>query len=183
MSKFIRLAACILCLGVLALAALSHKLLPKRNASQQTLVELFASKEQIDKLEEEHNHYLESKRRVAKEVIAGRRSLAEAIEEFRKLDEPWLSARDQERILKVLRMSEVEWRGRKVIFEARRVLADHPDEAAAVADRLEKELQHLLAGRKRLRAEPADPRSGATQEQHNGHSLRFSCSCGKVKGR
>jgi hypothetical protein len=166
MSSFIRLAACILCLGVLALAlfvfnptCLPHKLLPEKNASQQTLVELFASKEQIDKLEEEHNHYLESKRRVAKEVIARRRSLAEAIEEFRRLDEPWLSARDQERILKVLRMSEVEWRGRKVIFEARRVLADHPDEEAAVADRLEKELQKLLADRKRLRAQPADPRA------------------------
>jgi len=183
MNKFIRLAACILCLVGLALAALSHKLLPEKNASLPTWAEVLGRKEQLKQLEEEQNRYWEAKRQVAKEVIAGRRSLAEAIEEFRKLDEPWLSARDQERILKVFRMSEVEWRGRKVIFEARRVLADHPDEEAAVADRLEKELQHLLADRKRLRAEPADPRSGGTQEQHNGHPLRFSCSCGKVKGR
>src|SRR5262249_39562528 len=99
-------------------------------------------------LEEECNRYWEEKRQVAKEVIDGRRSLAEAIEEFRKLDEPWLSAWDQERTLKALGMSEVEWLGRKVIFLARRVLADRPDEAAAVADRLEKELQQLLADRK-----------------------------------
>jgi hypothetical protein len=45
-------------------------------------------------------------------------------------------------------MSEDELDGRAVIEQVRQVLGDRPDEAAAVADRLEKELQQLLAGRK-----------------------------------
>jgi hypothetical protein len=39
------------------------------------------------------------------------------------------------------------------------VLADRPAEAAAVADRLEKELQQLLADRKNRPAAPVDPRA------------------------
>jgi hypothetical protein len=45
-------------------------------------------------------------------------------------------------------MSQDEWDGRGVLNSVRQVLTDRPDEAAAVADRLEKELQQLLAERK-----------------------------------
>jgi hypothetical protein len=158
MSNFIRLAACIPCLGVLALAVLSYKLLPERNAFLPTWPEILSRKEQVNQLEEELDRSWEAKRQVAKEVIAGRRSLAEAIEAFRELEQPWIPARQQEQTLKVLRMSEVEWRGRKVIYIARRVPADRPDEAAVVADRLEKELQKLLADRKKQQPMLADPR-------------------------
>jgi hypothetical protein len=96
---------------------------------------------------------------VAKEVIAGRCSLAEAIDQFRKLDQPGISASYEELTIKTLRMSEVEWRGRNVIAFARRVLADRPDEAAAVADRLEKELLILLAEQRKTGFAPIDPRA------------------------
>jgi hypothetical protein len=173
MSRFLSLATATLCLGLLALAVFvfdpacsHHNLRPERNASEPTREEIepnwkevVARQEQINQLEKEFNRSREAKGQVAKEVIDGRRSLAEAIEEFRKLNEPWLSARDQERTLKVLRMSEVEWRGRNVIYFTRHVLADRPNEAAAVADRLEKELQKLLADQKKTRSAPSDLRT------------------------
>jgi hypothetical protein len=156
MRKILPLATGTLCLGLLALAilvfdptCLPHNLLPEKNDFRPTWVEILTRKEQLKQFEGDLNRYWEEKRQVAKEVIDGRRSLAEAIEEFRKLDEQWLSAGHQEQILKELEKSEVEWRGGDVISFARRVLVDRPDEAAAVADRLEKELQKLLADRKK----------------------------------
>jgi hypothetical protein len=56
-------------------------------------------------------------------------------------------------------MSEDERSGRDVLYVVRLVLADRPAEAAAVASRLEKELQRLLADRKKRQAAPADPRT------------------------
>jgi hypothetical protein len=55
-------------------------------------------------------------------------------------------------------MSEDEWDGRLVIIWVRGVLADRPAEAAEVAGCLEKELQQLLAERKKRRSTPANPR-------------------------
>jgi hypothetical protein len=166
MRKFLSLATGIACLGLLALAtfAFNPACLPhnppfQKNAFQPTLAEIFARKEQLKQLEEELNRYWEAKRQVAREVIAGRRSLTEAIEEFRKLDEPWISASHEEHILKELRISEVEWRGREVMYFARLVLADRPDEEAAVADRLEKELHGLVADRKKRHSARPDSRT------------------------
>jgi hypothetical protein len=164
MNKFLPLATGIVCLGLLALAVfvfnptcLPHYSRPEKNAFQPTWVEIFGRKEQLKQLEEGLHGYWEAKRQVTKEVIAGRCSLADAIEEFRKLDAPWLSASHQEQILKELRMSEVEWRGREVISLARRVLVDHPDEEAAVVDRLEKELHKLMADPNKQHPMFADP--------------------------
>jgi hypothetical protein len=53
-------------------------------------------------------------------------------------------------------MSEDELDGRSVIDQVRQVLADRPDKAAAVAGRLEKELQELLADRKKRHPAPAE---------------------------
>jgi hypothetical protein len=53
-------------------------------------------------------------------------------------------------------MSPDEWGGREVLRFIRLVLADRPDEAAAMADRLEKELQQILANRKKCRPAPAE---------------------------
>jgi hypothetical protein len=44
-------------------------------------------------------------------------------------------------------------------LQVRQVLADHPAEAAAAAGRLEKELQQLLADRKKGPPAPAEPRT------------------------
>jgi hypothetical protein len=165
MTKYLPLATAFACLGFLALAVflfdpscLLHYPLPQKNALPPTMAEVLERKEQLQRLGEDFNRYLEAKDQVAKEVIAGRRSLAEAIEEFRRLDQPWISANYQEQTLKALRISEKEWRGRNVIAFARRVLADRPDEAAAVTDRLEKELQKLVADRKKTRSTLSDLR-------------------------
>jgi hypothetical protein len=56
-------------------------------------------------------------------------------------------------------MPEEEWDGQNVLSAVRLVLADRPDEAAAVVDRLEKELRQLLAGRNQHGPAPADPRT------------------------
>jgi hypothetical protein len=57
-------------------------------------------------------------------------------------------------------MSEDEWDGRAVLDYVRRVLADRPAEAAAVAGRLEKELQELLTDRKKHQPAPSHSRTG-----------------------
>jgi hypothetical protein len=54
-------------------------------------------------------------------------------------------------------LSQDEWNGRGVLNSVRQVLADRPDEAAAVTDRLEKELHTLLADRKKKQPMQADP--------------------------
>jgi hypothetical protein len=166
MSKYLPLATVLLCLASLALAVfvfdlagLPDYLVLEKNAPQPTGADIVARKAQPQKLEEaldRYPDYTEAKQ-LAKEVIAGRRSLAEAIDEFRKLGLPWVSASYQEQMLKDLRMSEVEWRGRSVISFVRRVLDDRPDEAAAVTDRLKKELQQLLVERKKQNPRPAKP--------------------------
>jgi hypothetical protein len=164
MIKYLPLATVLLCLASLALpvflfdlAGLPGYPLPEKNVPQPAWAELLARNEQPKKLKEDLNRYEEAKR-VAKKVIAGRRSLAEAIDEFRKLGLPWVSANHQDQILKDLKMSEVEWRGRSVISFVRRVLDDRPDEASAVVDRLEKELQRLLTERRKQEPRQADPR-------------------------
>jgi hypothetical protein len=165
MSKYLPLATAFLCLGLLALivfvfdpSCLPHYPLLEKNPLQPTWTEIFARKEKLQQLEKDLNHYGGAKEQVVKDVIAGRRSLAEAIDEFRKLDQPWISAGYEELTLKTLRTSEVEWRGRSVISFARRVLADRPDEAVAVAGRLEKELQKLVADRTKQPPMLANPR-------------------------
>src|SRR5262245_9197191 len=87
MSKFLRLAAGVLCVGVLALGAVHfdpaclinfpHGWDPDNRAS---LAEEVARNEQLDQREAAIRRRREAKRQVAEEVIAGRRGLAEAIE-------------------------------------------------------------------------------------------------------
>jgi hypothetical protein len=167
MSKYLPLATVLLFLASLALAVfvfdlagLPDYLVLENNAPQPTGADSFARTAQPQKLEEALDRYpdYQEARRVAKEVIAGRRSLAAAIDEFRRLGLPWVSANYQEQMLKDLRMSEVEWRGRSVISFVRRVRDYRPDEAAAVADRLEKELQIFLTERRKQAPRPAGPR-------------------------
>jgi hypothetical protein len=164
MSKFLRLAAGVLCLGVLALgvvvfdpACLSnfpHRWDPDKKAS---LVEEIARNEQLDQREDAIRRRREAKAHVAAEVIARRRSLAEAIEQFRALDQEWPEFRSAPQTSEELGISADEWGGRDVLYFVRQVLVDRPDEAAAVADRLEKELRELLADRTKRPPAPADP--------------------------
>jgi hypothetical protein len=122
------------------------------------MVEEIERKEKLDQKEEALRRQRQAKRTVAEEVIARRRSLAEAIEQFQALDREWPEFLIAPRGPADLGISEDEWSGRDVLYFVGLVLADRPEEAIAVAGRLEKELQQFLADRKKRRPEPADPR-------------------------
>ena len=163
MNLFIRLAAGVLFLGAFALGIVILDLVgrltspPQREWIQQVrLTEELARAERLNQLREASFRRVEAKRQVVKEVIAGRRGLTEAIERFRDLDRQWPDIRTGIKKPELQWMSEDEYDGRTVIDQVRQVLADRPDEAATVADRLEKELQQLLAERKTRRPETAE---------------------------
>jgi hypothetical protein len=102
---------------------------------------------------------------MAEEVIARRRSLAEAIEQFRALDRQWPDCRPTPQPPEQLGMSEDEWDGRNVLDFVRQVLADRPDEAATVAGRLEQQLEQLLADRKKPRPASAEASRGNVRRE------------------
>jgi hypothetical protein len=163
MSKFLRLAAVFLCLGVLALGVVAfHFACPRTDPPspdpnrRSSMPEEVARQEQLDQLQEAIRRRREAKWHVAKEVIVGQRSLMEAIELFRNLNLQWPDLRTGTTMPELVWMSEDELDGRAVIDQVRQVLADLPDEAAAVADRLEKELRELLAERNKRPPAPAE---------------------------
>jgi hypothetical protein len=166
MSKLIRLAAAVLCVGVLALGvvlfdpACPLTFPPRRDSGKRaSMAEEVARKQELDQREAAIRRRREAKAQVAAEMIAGRRSLAEAIEQFRALDREWPENHRGPRTPEDFGMSQDEWDGRNVLDFVRRVLADRPAEAAVVADRLEKELQQLLAERNKRPPAPAEPRT------------------------
>ena len=163
MSTYIRSAAWVLCLAVLVLGVVAFDLACLRNAPlpgdsevRPLLADEVARREQLRQREEAAHRRNEDKRHVAGEVIAGRRSLAEALELFRELDREWPESRPAPQSAEDLGMSEDERGGRDVLYFVQLVLADRPDEATAVAGRLEKELQQLLADRKKHSPAPAE---------------------------
>ena len=103
---------------------------------------------------EAFQRYTQAKLQVAEEVIAGRLSVAEALEAFRRLEGQRLPNSTKQYVLKRWEMSEDEWLGMGVRYYVEQVLVDRPYEAAAVIARLEKELQELLASRKKRPAAP-----------------------------
>ena len=164
MAKFLRLAAGVLCIGVLALGVVFFDpscLLtfpsPWDPDRRDSMAETLARGEQLQQLREASYRRFGAKWQIAQEVIAGRRSLAEAVEQFRILNQQWPPIPRPERIiLGRLGMSEEEWDAREVLRFVELVLADRPEEAAAVIGRLEKELQQLLADRKKHSPAPAE---------------------------
>jgi hypothetical protein len=163
MSKFLRLAAVVLCLGVLVLGVvyldpacpLTYPA-PWNAEIRSSMADDLARREHLRQLEQATLYRTTAKWQIAQEVIAGRRSLTEAMEQFRDLDRQWPDLRSGITKPEDLWMSEDEWDGRAVIEQVRQVLADRPDEAAAVAGRLEKELQRLLAERRKRPPTPAE---------------------------
>jgi hypothetical protein len=164
MRKFLRLAALVSCLGVLVLGAIAvapnGPLLSSFwgcSAGRPSLAEEIAQRERLDRLQEATLRRLNAIEQIAEEVIARRRSLAEAMEQFRALDQEWPQFNVDAEKAKALGISEDEWVGRRVIGWVRTVLDGRPDEAAAVVGRLEKELQELLADRKKRPAAAVEP--------------------------
>jgi hypothetical protein len=166
MRKFLRLASGVLGFGVLALGVVAFHFAcprtdppPKDPDLRSSMTEEGARKEQLGQLEEAIRRRREAKWQVAEEVIARRCSLAEAIEQFHALDRQWpelgIWITKPEDVL----LSPDEWAARDVLHFVQLILIDRPNEAAAVADRLEKELHELLSDQKKRRPEPADPRT------------------------
>src|SRR5262249_52708686 len=124
-------------------------------AKRAAFLEEMGRQEQLDQRKAAIHRREEAKGHMAAEVIAGRCSLAEAMEGFHALDEEWPPDHLGPRTPKDFGMSEDEWHGRGVLYYVRLVLADRPDEAAAVVSRLEKELQELLADRMKRPPAPA----------------------------
>jgi hypothetical protein len=165
MSSFIRPAMGVLCLGVLALGTFAFDLsclptLPHYGDPNPTasMVEEMARHEQMEQHEASLYRQRQAKRRVVAEVIARRQSLAEAIEQFRALDQEWPEFPSLPQTPEDLGIAADEWSGRDVLYFVQQILADRPDEAAAVVGRLEKELQQILTDRKKQRPEPENPR-------------------------
>jgi hypothetical protein len=164
MSKYLRLAALFSCLGLLVLGTVAldpnGPLLSSFrgcSARRTSLMEAVEERERLTRFEEATFRRNNTKLQIAEEVIAQRLSLAEAMAQFRALDQQWpqfdLSRTKAERA-----MSEDEWDGRGVIVTVWVVLKHRPDEAAAVVARLQKELQELLADPKKLPTAPVEAR-------------------------
>ena len=166
MNKLVRSAAGVLCIGVLVLGAVyfDPSCLPTYPSlwdprRRDSMTEIIARREHLKQFHEASYRRHETKWQIAQEVIAGRRGLTEAIAQFRALDRQWpenFPIQPPEDF----GMSEDEWDGWNVIDFVRQILADHPDEAAAVADHLEKELQQLLAERNKHQPAPSHSRTG-----------------------
>jgi hypothetical protein len=151
MNEFIRLTAGVLCVGVLAFGIVLFDLAGEltylhrgEHGLRASLAEELVRTERLKQLRDASYRRVEAKWQVAKEVIAGQRSLAEAIEQFRDLDRQWPDIRTGIKKPEDQGMTEDECDGRVVIEQVRQVLAGRPDEAAEVAGRLEKELRQLL---------------------------------------
>jgi hypothetical protein len=162
MNKLIRFTFGLLCLGVLGGVMLASDLAcPTRwdPGKRPSLPEELEREANLQQSIEALRRQRQAKRQVAQEVMAQRRSLAQAIEQFQAFDRDWPEGRLRFQTPKDFGMSEYEWDGRSVIYFVQQVLADRPDEAAEVVGRLEKELQELLAKRKKRHPAPAEPRT------------------------
>jgi hypothetical protein len=160
MNKYLLLVAVVLCLGGLVLAAVA---LDTDGPLLRSFLDCLATRatpaEEIEhrkQLEDAVRRRREAKLQVAEEVIARRISLAEAMKQFRDVDQQWPDARLPPLKAEKLGMSEDEWDGRRVILYVPVVLVDRPYEADAVIARLEKELQELLADRQKHPAAPVE---------------------------
>ena len=162
MNQLLRLTSGFLCLGLLVLGiTISQLACPLRwNGGQSpSLAEESGREAELQQSFEALRRQRQAKRQVAEEVMAQRRSLAQAIEQFRALDREWPELRSALPTPEELGLSAEEEGGRDVLYFVQQVLADRPGEAAKVVSRLEKELQELLAKRKKRHPAPADPRT------------------------
>ena len=162
MNKLIRFTFGLLCLGVLGGVMLASDLAcpPRWEPGQRpSLPEELEREAKLRESIEALRRQRQAKRQVAQEVMAQRRSLAQAIAQFQALDRDWPEGRLRFQKPQDFGMSEEEWDGRSVIYWVQQVLAERPDEAAKVVGRLEKELQELLANGKKRCPAPAHPRT------------------------
>ena len=156
MGKFLRIAAVILVLGLLAVGVMIPDFLRSFRFPGDTKVplepmgEILAKQEQVNQGLKAFHRDKRAKLQVAEEVIAGRLSVAEALEAFRRLQGQRLPNIIKQDMLERWKVSEDEWLGMGVLYYVEQVLA----EAAAVVARLEQELQELLASRQKRPAAP-----------------------------
>ena len=162
MNKLIRFSFGLLCLGVLGGVILASDLacpLRWNGGKRASLADERGREAKLLQSFEALRRQRQAKRQVAQEVMAQRRSLAQAIAQFQALDRDWPEGRLRFQTPQDFGMSEYEWDGRSVIYFVRQVLADRPGEATKIVGCLEKELHELLQARKKRHPAPADPRT------------------------
>jgi len=172
MSKFLHLVAGLSCLGVLVLSVIALICtVPSRfvflgcAADRISQAEEIGRSEQIDRAREAFSRRVQAKEQIAEDVIAQRRSLAEAMKLFQALDQDWPQLGPGSPVNQSLGLSEDEWYGRGVIRYVGWALFEHPDEAAAVVTRLESELQKLLADRTKRHPASAEGSRGTVRRE------------------
>jgi hypothetical protein len=161
MGKFLRVAALLCCLGVLVLGTIALDpngplLSSFRGCAGEgtTLGEAIGRQEHLNQTHKALRRHREAKWHIAEEVMAGRLSLVDAMERFHALDLEWPPSRVRGR--EHVGMSEDEWDGRHVLFYVLLVLQSRHDEGNPVLDHLTKELQEILADRKKRLAAPVE---------------------------
>jgi hypothetical protein len=104
--------------------------------------------EDLEKRHKDTARRFEARQQLVQELIAQRRTLAEAIARFQEVDREW-----PEYTAALPKRFGREWVGeekayRYVLATVQDLLHDRPEEAAAVIGRLDKEYQQLQAGKR-----------------------------------
>ncbi|HEY7427745.1 MAG TPA: hypothetical protein VH682_26175 [Gemmataceae bacterium] len=139
MNTFLRTASVAVVWGLLALLVLGLRY--ACNPADWSAI--LQRREDLDQLEEATLRRGEARQRVVDEVIDGRRTLAEAIEEFQELDREWP---DYSEVIPAWAESRQEIRYRCILAMVKGSLRDRPEELSALLRRLEHEYQQRPAG-------------------------------------
>jgi hypothetical protein len=140
MNPLIRTATIAIVVSVLAVCVVSL-----RFACPPVDLSAIRRNEELEQLREATFRRLEARRRVVREVIDRRCTLAEAVERFEELDQEWPDYREVDPRIRALGSRE-EWSYRRILVIVEEILHDRPEEASAVLRRLEKEYQHQRVG-------------------------------------
>jgi hypothetical protein len=142
MNPLIRTATIAIVVSVLAVCVVSL-----RFACSPADLSAIRRSEELEQLQEATFRRLEARRRVVRELIDRRFTLAEALERFEELDQEWPDYREVGPRIRALGSGE-EWSYRHILAIVEEILHDRPEEAAAVLRRLEKEYQrhHVRRG-------------------------------------
>ena len=143
MNPLIRTATIAIVVSVLAVCVVSLRF-ACTPADLSAIRSAIRRNEELEHLREATFRRLEARRRVVREVIDRRCTLAEALERFEELDQEWPDYREVDSRLRAL--GSREWSYRRILVIVEEILHDRPEEASAVLRRLEKEYQHQRVG-------------------------------------
>jgi hypothetical protein len=121
-----------------------------RSALHASLVEELERGQEIVQAKDTVERNWQTKLEVAEEVIAGRLSVAEALEQFRTLYRQQFPPVTRQSVMKERKMSEDEWLGDMFLYFVDQVLLERPDQKAST--RIKQEVQQVVAERRQKRS-------------------------------